>query len=262
MEDIGNSIPPSFTGDPNNRYDAGHTLIATISSITDANQFCNTYNHDNNYNGIHIGQTIKINDGVYNAYWYVAGFDCENNHVADDGTIKSNGYGIFLWFKDHILSAQWNSSYESTPYISSTMHTSTLLTVANNLKNVLGDHLINRNALLGSNVGTGFIGTNAYTWTTTYCTLLSGYQADLRSDVGTRYDNGEANYVLPLFKIGNRYHILHDGSDTEYWLRSIMYEDTANKGRYNACTVYNGYNLLSYLFLSDYAYARPLIYIR
>ena len=260
LDEIEDSVPPSFTGDPNKIYDASHTLIATINSITDTNQFCNTYNRNNNYNGIHIGQIVRINDGTYNKDWYIAGFDCEYNHIADDGSIRDNGPGIFLWSKDNIVYSQWHSSYSSTPYINSTMHTSTLPTIANNLKNILGDHLINRNVLLGSNVGTGYTGTNAYTWTTTYCTLLSGYQANLSSNsVGTRYDNGESNYVLPLFKIGND--ILHDGSNTEYWLRSIMYEDSVNAGRYEAYTIYNGYDSISSLYLSEYAYARPLIYI-
>ena len=235
-------------------YDKNHSIVAIITSTSQADTFCNTYNHANGYNGLKLGQRIYIGDGTYNQLWYIAGFDCEYNTVAADGTIKSNGYGICLIPETYVTRADWNSnglyyinsfmpsvsSFSHTSYISSTMHTSTLPTVANNLRNVLGNHLINRNVLLGSRVNltytptsTNINGTNAYTWTTAYCTLLSpkqitgtyfsqkytngsdgSYSYTPSEYFSNKYDDGEANYKLPLFN----YEKATTGID--YWTRA------------------------------------------
>ena len=43
LQDVENNIPL-----PNNsEYDPNHTLITTFNSISDTNNFCNNYNHDN-----------------------------------------------------------------------------------------------------------------------------------------------------------------------------------------------------------------------
>lgn len=84
LEEIENNIPLKN----NSEYDPNHTLITTISSVSDANTFCNTYNHNNGYNGLKLGQRIQINDGVYNAAWIIAGFDLEAGNIAEDGTKK------------------------------------------------------------------------------------------------------------------------------------------------------------------------------
>ena len=80
---------------PNNRYE--DKTIATFSSTDDINNFLNTYNSSNNYFGLSLGNTIKINDGVYNIEWVIAGFDTEEN----DGS--NNGKGICLIPKTPIL---------------------------------------------------------------------------------------------------------------------------------------------------------------
>ena len=201
LEDIENNIPSSDSILINYNYDSSNTLITTFNSVSDVNTFCNTYNHSNNYNGLKLGQRIQINDGTYNKAWYIAGFDCEYNNVASDCTIKNNGYGICLIPTTSLMSAQWNTSSDiSGGYISSTMHTSTLPTIANNLKNVLGDHLINRNVLLSSSVNTR--GATAHAWTTSYCTLISRTQLEgfYRVISEQKYDIGEAWYQIPLFK--------------------------------------------------------------
>ena len=98
------------------------------------------------------------------------------------------------------------------------MHTTTLPAVANNLKNVLGDHLINRNVLLGNSINTTK-DTFSYIWTTSYCTLMSGCQ--LTGKIGeywNSYDDGEANYKLPLFD----YTTFRITTST-YWIRGRYY---------------------------------------
>ena len=217
MEDIENSAI-----DPNMLYDYTSSTVYTINSLSDTNNFCNTYNHDNGYNGLKLGQRVQINDGTYNKAWYIAGFDCEYNHTASDGSIKDNGYGICLIPTLNLGTDAWdNSQLEYHPYISSTMHTSTLPTIANNLKNVLGSHLINRNVLLSSEVSNR--GVTKLSWNTSYCTLLSIFQCDgigTSDHMGSIADDGEANYKLPLFNF--RYY--------------ITCEENNNKDIYNSLT--------------------------
>ena len=80
---------------PNNRYD--DKTIATFSSTSDIDNFLNTYNSSNNYFGLSLGNTIKINDGVYNIEWMIAGFDTEETNGSN------NGKGICLIPKTSIL---------------------------------------------------------------------------------------------------------------------------------------------------------------
>lgn len=247
LEEIENNLSSQ------SEYDKNHSIVAIITSTSQADTFCNTYNHANGYNGLKLGQRIYIGDGTYNQLWYIAGFDCEYNTVAADGTIKSNGYGICLIPEIYVTEANWSngsyvissfmpnvSSFPRTSYKQSTIHTSTLPTVANNLRNVLGNHLINRKVLLGSRVNltytpttTSINGTNAYTWTTAYCTLLSpkqitgtyfsrkytngsdgSYSYTPPEYSSNKYDDGEANYKLPLFNYEKA------SMGTAYWTRA------------------------------------------
>ena len=82
---------------PNNTmYDSNHTIVATINSTADADNFCNKYNHANNYNGLKLGQIINIKYNNYTSQFIIAGFDMESNRYASDGTLYDNGYGICL----------------------------------------------------------------------------------------------------------------------------------------------------------------------
>ena len=209
--------------------------------------FCNTYNHTNGYNGLKLGQRIKINDGTYNEDWYIAGFDMEHNRYASDNTLYNNGYGICLIPKSNLTEDKWYNSAVSgiaVPYIRSIIHTSTLPTIANNLKNVLGSHLINRNVLLSSGLDSSVESkeygncVNSYTWTTSYCTLMSlqqvsgfgmyTYNTSASGSHMINYDKygiGEANYMLPLFSFDYfepRYLIIYE----PFYLRNMVYIST------------------------------------
>ena len=133
----------------------------------------------------------------------------------------------------------------------------TLPTVATNLKKVLGNHLIERKVLL-SNSTNGDYYANSYVWTTAYCTLMSmGQVTGKFASNNNKYDDGEANYKLPLFNyekwsfdtwawlrgVNGRYY----GNDNHYHYR-IYGLTTSGESDYNNCG--NSYGL------------RPLIYIR
>ena len=165
--------------------------------------FLSTYNHANGYsNGtikLTCGNTVTIQDGTYNAQWMIAGFDVEHNQVAADGTIYDNGYGIALVPVTQLTTGKWNTSNIVTGgYKSSYMHNTTMPTVATNLQKVLGSHLVQRNVLLSSSVSSSK--SNAYTWTTAYCTLMSiGQMNGTFASNSNKYDDGEADYKLPVF---------------------------------------------------------------
>ena len=288
IEEIENALP-----NVNDMYDP-NTIIATINSITDANQFCNIYNHNNRYNGLKLGQKIKINDGAYNINWLIAGVDYEADNIADDGSPNNNGHGICLIPESVPIRlvqwdsrAPWNSvdfnDMMHIPYINSTIRTNALRSIGDNLKNVLGDHLINRNVLLGSSVSNSlYQGTISYTWTKDYCTLMSPLQiigencykrhsGDNFSMVSNNYDNGEANYKLPLFNYMKLNTYIHrDVFDADIWLRAYagVYDYIVSGKTYYSETAWkltsagNLYATLSYNDTAGETTACPMIYIR
>ena len=251
-------MPNQDITDPNTRY---YGIFYEISSMTDANNFCSKYNHANNYADMRLGDRIRINDGTKNIIWIVAGFDCEYNHTASDGTIKDNGYGIALvpekyYYKSEMMHN--NDTDTSITYSTCDMHTSTLVTVANNLKTVLGTHLINRNVLLCNKHqinANGFSTPTSYIWKKAYCTLLT--QMQLGYTIGeNKYSIGEANYELPLFKYMNFQ------TSSTFWLRYInIYTNSGHSELRSYGMLHNMYSTISNTVCSTYN-VRPMIYIR
>lgn len=244
---------PTDTSTPNTRYKSQN--LGTWSSTADVDNFLYSCCHDTGYYGATIGSYVTINDGVYNKEWVIAGFDMEYNHQASDGNIKDNGYGICLIPKKSLDSAAWSNSDTSKGYNGSTINTSTLPTVANNLKKVLGDHLIKRNVLLSNARGSNY-NASAYTWTTAYCTLMSmGQVTGTFASNNNKYDDGEANYKLPLFNYETW------SFDEWAWLRGLY-------GKVSSGVSYGYVYGLTTSGGSDHHYCssgdalRPLIYIR
>ena len=107
------------------------------------------------------------------------------------------------------------------------MHTETLVTVANNLKNVLGSHLLERRVLLSYSInnslasmeGGGWTGaSNDWKWCSAYCTLLTEVQVYGSTICSSSFfDVGDGCSQLPLFKFVN--HVYHDRFN--FWLRAV-----------------------------------------
>ena len=247
--------PKPATDDPNTRWNnSGYTW----SSTSDVDTFFNRFNHNNNYSDgdtkLNLGDTITINDGTYNAVWMIAGFDMEHNQTAADGTVYDNGYGICMIASNSVISAKWNDTNTlNGAYKSSTIHTSTLPTIVTKLKNVLGNHIINRNVLLSSGTDTTNYYSNAYTWTTSYATLMSvGQLTGEFARYRNKYDDGEANYKLPLFN----YMDYNTGSG--FWSRGIC---GIYNNYYEAWNFYNDF--IDFCFVNaSTSGVRPLIYLR
>ena len=242
---------PIDTSTPNTRYKSQN--LGTWSSISDVDNFLYSCCHDTGYYGATIGSYVTINDGTYNKQWVIAGFDCEKNHKASDGNIKDNGYGICLIPKKSLGNYVWDSNSTEKGYNGSTINTSTLPTVANNLKKVLGDHLVLRNVLLSSARNSNYYA-SAYTWTTAYCTLMSmGQVTGKFASNSNKYDDGEANYKLPLFNYESW------SFDKWAWLRGLYGNGVSYHGGVYGLTTSGGSDS-SYCHLSHGL--RPLIYIR
>ena len=254
INEVEDNIPSQNSILINYNYDSSNTLIATFNSISDTNQFCNNHNHDNNYNGLKLGQRIQINDGTYNKIWYIAGFDCEYNNVASDCTIKNNGYGICLVPTTSLISAQWNpTNTTSRGYYGSSIHNLCNTTIGPNLKYILGSHLITRNVLITNSVTNNGSSVN-YTWSTTNCILLNKVAIEgtyLTSDSKVKYNTGELSYQLPIFRFISRYFL--NGT----WLRSV----SSSAGSTTADYV-GSYASITNDLTSSIHSVFPLIYIR
>ena len=243
---------PIDSSTPNTRYKSQN--LGTWSSVSDVDNFLYSCCHDTGYYGATIGSYVTINDGTYNKEWIIAGFDCEKNHKASDGNTKDNGYGICLIPKKSLGNYAWDSNSTINGYNGSEMHKSTLPVVANNLRKVLGNHLVQRNVLLSNAADSNYYA-KGYFWTTAYCTLMSmGQVTGTFASNRNKYDDGEANYKLPLFNYETW------SFDTWAWLRGLC----GSSGYVDNFNVYG----LTTSGGSDYydcyysTGLRPLIYIR
>ena len=238
------------TDDPNTRYESKD--LGTWSTTSDVDTFMSQYNHNSNYSYrgtlLSLGNYVTIQDGTYNTQWVIAGFDKEHNQTAADGTVYDNGYGICMIPKTIVTTGKWNTSQTTSGgYKSSYMHTTVLPTVVTNLKTVLGTHVVNRKVLLSSIVSGGI--PKAYTWTTADATLMSiGQMNGTFASHSKKYDDGEANYKLPLFNYEDYV------TSSTFWTRGV----SASAGAWIV-----GSNGLIIGSSTVIAYgARPLIYLR
>lgn len=246
--------PGDYNVDPNSRYNNGESL-GMWTSISDVDKFFERYNHDNGYKStikpIHLGDYVTIQDGTYNAQWMIAGFDKEAGRVAADGTTYNNGYGICFVPKTHVTTDSWNLRDTVVgAYKSSTMHTSHLPGIVTKLQGVLGSHIVQRNVLLSSSVGSDNR-SNAYTWTTAYATLMSiGQMNGTFAANRNKYDDGEANYKLPVFNF------MEFKTGSKFWSRGVW-------GSYDGdyCALLVGSDV-TYDYVANTIGVRPLIYLR
>ena len=227
-----------------------HRDLGTITSSNRDEWIAKHINSDGTFRNIYVGDEVTIQDGTYNAKWVVAGLDTEYNK----GNIPLTTHHISLIPQTYLFNAPMNDTDTTVgAYAGSKMHTTTLVTIANNLKNALGNHLLERRVLLSSNMnssiasmeGTGYTGsTNDWKWCSAYCTLLTEVQVYGSTICSSSfYDVGDGCSQLPLFKFVN--HTYH--SRFNFWLRAVAssihfatadYDGAANlHAASNACAV-------------------------
>ena len=250
MEIKVDNIEAGTITDPNERYVSKQ--LDTWASAAAVDEFFNKFTHDNYYRSggteLAIGNYVTINDGTYNTQWVIAGFDKEYNQSASDGTMYNNGYGICMIPKTQVTTGKWNTSSTTTGgYKSSYMHKTVLPNIVTKLKNVLGDHIVNRNVLLSSTVTNN--NSSAYAWTTADATLMSiGQMTGTFAQHTNKYDDGEAIYKLPLFNYENYY------TGSSFWSRGVNNSNNAWCVGSDGNVSNNGANYTRGV--------RPLIYLR
>ena len=201
-----------------------HRDLGTITSSNRDEWIAKHINSDGTFNDIYVGDTVTIQDGTYNAKWVVAGFDTEFNK----GDTGLTTHHISLIPQTYLFTAPMNDTNTTAGgYAGSKMHKTTLVTVANNLKNALGSHLLERRVLLSnsmstsiaSGAGAGWTGaSNNWAWTSAYCTLLTEVQVYGSTVLSSSfYDVGEGCSQLPLFKFVNYVYFGRFG----FWLRAV-----------------------------------------
>lgn len=222
-----------------------------FTSLADADEFSQLYNHENHYKGLKIGQTINITkkDVQYSRRQYViAGFDLEANNLATDGTSANNGYGVYLITPTWATQGSWSDS-ATVPesYINSNVRDNISRdSRADEYRYVIGDHLVKRNVLLSNSVDSSSGHPNGYTWTQEYITCPTMHNMTGDSNI----DDGELNFQLPLCKSSEGIHKLAQDLNFYYWTRNIYGIDTDNYFKAWQYQVKYDYN-------SDYYYFNP-----
>ena len=257
--------------DPNKRYESKD--LGAWSSASDVDTFLSKYNHDNLYkNGnteLSIGNYVTIYDGIYDTQWIIAGFDCEHNQTAADGTVYDNGYGICMIPKTR---AGGNGAWASTSSLEGGYNASIAHSAANAIAERLKDyilytHTVQRNVLLSNSVV--HIDTtsrsNGYIWTTAYGALMSVGQFTGTFGVNnTMYDDGEANYKMPLFNHVQFYS--YDGGGHRVWTRNIGDAYYGDRKAWAITSSNISYNGVAGVILGNVVYDNysmcPMIYIR
>ena len=242
--------------DPNGRNYTS-TNLGTWSSASDVDTFFSRFNRSTAYKDgntkLRVGNYVTIQDGTYNAVWEIAGFDMESNQEAADGTTFDNGYGICLIPQTQLTTATWNTSNTLTgAYKSSTMHTTHLPGIVTKLQTILGSHIVQRNVLLSSSVDGSYY-SNAYTWTKAYATLMSICQMTGTFAVNrNKYDDGEANYKLPIFNSKD----FKTGSN--FWSRGVWGSSNGNSYAWAVGSI----GSINAGYVANARGVRPLIYLR
>ena len=216
------------------------------------------FEHANDYKDgdveLALGNYVTIQDGTYNAVWMIAGFDMEYKQTAADGTTFNNGLGICLIPQTQVTTGKWGTSNIITGgYKPSTMHTTHLPGIVTKLQGVLGSHIVHRNVLLSSSID-GSCHSNAYTWTSAYATLMSiGQMTGTFAANTNKYDDGEANYKLPIFN--SKGYV----TSSYFWTRGV--QGTSGDGYYRAWIV-DAEGSIGFSNVGATLGVRPLIYLR
>ncbi len=219
---LNNDSIGKFNGYSNNGIYRGKNLGTITSSNIDA--FLTEHKVSSGvFEDLYVGDIITIQDGTYNAQWLIAGFNTELNK--GDTALTTNHISLIPVSK--LLDAPMNSSHTTSGgYKGSIMHSTTLPTVAANLKNALGSHLLNRRVLLSnatatgtSMAGAGYSGYSSnWEWCSAYCTLMTEVQCYGSTVFSSSFfDVGEGYEKLPIF---NFIHPVTFARVT-FWLRAV-----------------------------------------
>lgn len=212
---------------PNNLTDRG-----TITS-SNVDEWINSHIKNGRFYDIRLGETLTIQDGIYNkSGWTVVGFNTELNKWCEDGVYLTKPHIGLI--SPPLLVSSMNHDGRSN-YYTSDMNSTILPIIANNLKNALGNHLLDRGIGLGNgNTPSGEdVGSNGYDglkgavsdiyWTKTKANLLTEREV-FGSPIWTSsaYETGLSTNQLPLFKYKSFSKII-GSNNSAIWFRDLAY---------------------------------------
>ena len=206
-------------------------FLGTFNTVDEVKKFLSDHKvAEKQYIGLYVGDYLRLNDGVYNKDWVIAGFELYNNK----GDIPLTVGNIVLIPKTPLVNKPMNPTNTTEGgYYNSAMHQTHIPEIVANLEKVLGNTLLTRRCLLSNSVSStlpSMAGAGS-----TGCSIRWGWydcKAVLMSEVeiyGTTllsssfYDVGEACEKLPIFNFIN--HVKYSRSCL--WLRAV-----ASDGRF------------------------------
>ena len=157
--------------------------------------------------------------------YVIVGFDLEANNLATDGSSANNGYGVYLITPTWARQCSWsNSATIPEPYINSNIRNGSSVDTPydDSYRDLIGDHLVERNVLVSSSVDPTSGKPTSYSWSKESITVPT-----MHNMTGESYaDDGELNFLLPLCKTAEGIGRLTQDSNFYYWSRNIYGIDT------------------------------------
>ena len=210
------------------------------------------------FEDLYLGDWFVILDGTYNLAWMIAGFNYGIN--SGDTPFTANSLALIPREAGFLYGTPMNSTNTTAGgYAGSEMHALLNGTVANNLRNGFGDHLLKRRVMLTNSVNTSAVSPGCTEWTgcangcgwyDSYATLMTEVQAFGSTVFSGGYDTGEGYEKLPVFNFISPV----EYSRGYFWLRGVA------SSTYFASVDANGF---AYCFGAAAAWmiVRPLIFV-
>ena len=137
------------------------------------------------FEDLYLGDWFVILDGTYNLAWMIAGFNYGIN--SGDTPFTANSLALIPREAGFLYGTPMNSTNTTAGgYAGSEMHALLNGTVASNLRNGTGDHLLKRRVMLTNSVNTSAVApgctewtgcANGFDWYDSYATLMTEVQA-------------------------------------------------------------------------------------
>ena len=213
-------------------------FLGTFNTVDEVKKFLSDHKvAEKQYTGLYVGDYLRLNDGVYNKDWVIAGFELYNNKGDTPLTVGN----IVLIPKEPLVNKQMNPTNTTEGgYYNSAMHQTHIPEIVANLEKVLGNTLLTRRCLLSNSMsstlssmaGAGYTGcSNGWAWY--YCKAVLMSEVEIYGTTifsSSFYDVGEACEKLPIFNFIN--HVKY--SPSSLWLRAVA------SASHFAGAVYNG----------------------
>ena len=210
------------------------------------------------FEDLYLGDWFVILDGTHNVAWMIAGFDCGIN--SGDTPFTAHSLALIPREAGFLYGTPMNSTNTTAGgYAGSEMHALLNGTVASNLRNGTGDHLLKRRVLLTNSVNTSAVApgctewtgcANSCVWYDSYVTLMTEVQVYGSTVWCGGFDTGEGYEKLPVFNFISPV----EYSRGDFWLRGV-----ASSERFAGVDAYGdaGYNRAG----SPLLFVRPLIFV-